>query len=786
MAGLSMAVPRGAMVIDLSKRKRKVDVDGPDTVATWNVKNPTHPRSGDGRWSATAGDVMSALQAWHAPRGSDDTGMGDWEAADLQSVKVHVTNLARAIEMEQHRRKASEMNPSKPLKVSKPVKEIPADLKAKLAEIRKRPMPGDREYLEGALKGLTVAQLDQVGRFGEHSDLAPQGRTKAEKIKDVVQRHVGILGHEAIVQGNHDTALGGDLNRVRRDQKAEFERRKKIAVERGDRDEYAALVAGYGTAGAGPGLPPEKPRGGVESITPRTADEVIVGTAGAEMHARNKARAASEAANPSKPLTASGSKPKAATKTPLERAEAKLEELKGKLGLAEDKRRRAKGGKVASLAESRLRGQIADARQEVSRLKGEVSDTPNDGSALRSSWMDGTFASDIDAIIAKPNSASVVLLTDMLGRLKVSELNELAVKHNVKLLGRTKRDKIESFVDSTVQNKLNSQAIRGGVADPPAEGSLAARQNLDRRIEELRVKSRDSRSESQRAMLDDKRRRLEAERDGTPVAAAPSVGKQAGPTHLDRPARTSGDGQFWGNHYHGDGVMGTAVQRLTEEQRALNIDGERLDDAIGDVIIEGHKGEIGVSQRQIAKFKAISAKIADPQAKAVVDQQIARLRPAVAPEVSAPVMAAAPAPLRKLLNRLGDIPDTGQGGREADRLAAIMRQWEAGELRAMRMDMELESLTGLRHESQEGYHEMKRAVSEAAKEIKAMGPALRQQQNEIRKPHEIRSTREALEEARANLVNQYGEDPDRWPEARQDREVEAYYDLRDKLRKLEG
>ncbi|HEX8107014.1 MAG TPA: hypothetical protein VF516_04760, partial [Kofleriaceae bacterium] len=56
--------------------------------------------------------------------------------------------------------------------------------------------------------------------------------------------------------------------------------------------------------------------------------------------------------------------------TSLERARKELESLQGRLGLAEDRRRKS-GARVASLAESRLRGQISDKRREISRLESE-------------------------------------------------------------------------------------------------------------------------------------------------------------------------------------------------------------------------------------------------------------------------------------------------------------------------------------------------------------------------------------------------------------------------------
>lgn len=64
--------------------------------------------------------------------------------------------------------------------------------------------------------------------------------------------------------------------------------------------------------------------------------------------------------------------PAARTKrTPLERARENEQKISGRLGLAGDKRRRAGGGRIASTEETRLRGKLTEARNEVRRLEQE-------------------------------------------------------------------------------------------------------------------------------------------------------------------------------------------------------------------------------------------------------------------------------------------------------------------------------------------------------------------------------------------------------------------------------
>jgi hypothetical protein len=378
--------------------------------------------------------------------------------------------------------------------VKKPAKPIPADLAAKLAEIRKRPMPGDREFLERELKGLTVAQLETID-----PDLSLGSGSKASKIEELVRRHTGILAHESITHGTHDRAFDPlGANAKDRALQEEFKRRKAIAVERGDREEYAALLAGYGVAGAGPGLPPEKATSKWEAHLEGLA----------EGHKRDRELLAEQLAARGKPLTASGSK--------------HIDE-------------------PPSSGESAITKPAAKGPGRIS-----AKDLPE-------------AMAEIDAMVADPQPWARDRMNNLLGRMTLAQIQGVLDRHSpgTKLAGvsagvNTKPQKVSRAVEHLIGGKLDSDAIgRGILGDGGLGGASKADEiaTLNRRIEELRVKSRDSRSESQRASLDDKRRRLEAERaalGGKPTSKVPAGGTQAAPSSREardaRAARLDGGG----------------------------------------------------------------------------------------------------------------------------------------------------------------------------------------------------------------------------------------------------
>lgn len=683
-------------ILDFTKRgvditKSRKHRDG-GSALDWRAYNATrsgldHPKGPDGRFVdghpsvGILGDIPDFVH-----RLSD---------ADLKRTDEQANSLIRALTAEKGRRGSDAFaqavaadKAKKPLKATaRPkaaAKAIDPALTSKLEQIKKRPLPGDREFLEGALGKLTIAQIQSLDE-----NPLPAG-SKASKVEEMVRRLTRQLASEAVT---HQGSAKG------RDYDADYRSRLADATKRGDRDEYAALVAGFGVGGTGPGLPPKKRE---DPLSRQMRED----------HA-----AIMSWRNPSQSTT-----------------ETQVNDLTRRIEAATDPatKKRLKAERAALAGE--VMGKPAPAAKPLKATKPAAK--ANDGSALTGSWMDGTFAADIDAVIKNPKAGSAELLTAQLERLKVAELGELAKKYDVKLLGRTKKEKIAGFVASTVQNKLNSQAIR----------------------------------------------------DQTNFTPKPKT-----PTHLDTPRRTDGDGQFYGDHYHGDGQIGTVIEDFRPDQARINVGGKRLDDALADVIIRGHGGEAGISAWQVQEFKRIANQVRsiDVDAADSIDRAVKKIDPPRSFDsfqIDDFVTDNTPKPLAELMRVVDSAaanvfdPDA-----ELKALAEMARKWDSGELRAMQLARDVEMFSPRRHESQEGFFEIRNAASRAGKALEADMKGLRARQGgRERVAAEIQSTRNALEEARANLVSQYGEDPDSWPEARQDREVEAYYDLLDKLRRLGG
>jgi hypothetical protein len=201
--------------------------------------------------------------------------------------------------------------------------------------------------------------------------------------------------------------------------------------------------------------------------------------------------------------------------------------------------------------------------------------------------------------------------------------------------------------------------------------------------------------------------------------------RSSGPVYLDTPRTIQGDGNFFEGRFHPDGTMGTAWQRLSARQASESIGGKRLDDALAEAIRMGYSGEPDVWAKQKARFEEIISQVKDPQVKAGLEFALGRLKPQVPHALSGKELADAPEPLRKLMKILETVPDTGQGGGEVARLADVMRRWSAGEISPFRLSEETRRLSGFRHESQEGYHVVREAVQDAAKELEALRRTLK-------------------------------------------------------------
>jgi hypothetical protein len=289
---------------------------------------------------------------------------------------------------------------------------------------------------------------------------------------------------------------------------------------------------------------------------------------------------------------------------------------------------------------------------------------------------------------------------ELIAGLKVAELKALAGALGMKGAQPNKKAWQDQILNFTVQNKLNSQAIRD---------------QMRRRVAPT---SREGRGDA--AM----KRNMDVLSRGTP--AEERAGQSTGPTYLDTPRTIEGNGGFGPGSFHPDGRMGGVWQGLRGQQGAENIGGQRLDDALAETIRMGYDGQPGRIGQQMDRFREIISQVKDPKVKHDLEYAMSRLQPQSAQGMlSEKEIADAPAPLLKLLAHLETIPDTGQGGGEAAKLVDLLRRWSAGKMRAGMLDIEVARLGGWRHESQEGYHEMKRAVGEAERAIRELRRSLK-------------------------------------------------------------
>jgi len=257
------------------------------------------------------------------------------------------------------------------------------------------PKPEHRQRLREILAGMTVAQLQQVaGKHGTSGFLT--GANKAEKANRLVENIVGFRLNALAIMGSKWTdhadstrhTSGGDASARLRHAEAQLEEMR------------ADLENLYGSDD-----PDRWPEARQDSQVEAYWDQ-----------RERVERLRVQAATPAAP-------------TPNERAiakaEAELETLKGRLGLAEDKRRRQKGGRIASQAESKLRTAISEKRRELTRLRegGGGGDVAPKGSRTPGA-IRGDVMQAYAALSAEPGGlVSLVKLRDKLKHLDRAELD---------------------------------------------------------------------------------------------------------------------------------------------------------------------------------------------------------------------------------------------------------------------------------------------------------------------------------------------------------------------------
>jgi hypothetical protein len=209
-------------------------------------------------------------------------------------------------------------------------------------------------------------------------------------------------------------------------------------------------------------------------------------------------------------------------------------------------------------------------------------------------------------------------------------------------------------------------------------------------------------------------------------ATVPTVPQPAVPAPSRSPEEIRPPNGGWGidqGLMHFDGALGRLWNSLGDDQH-LQVDGRALGNIITDL------GE-GISLRHhdtnhaVRELRRIRTQLPDgsPAARSV-DVALARL---AAPERPAPALPDhAPRQLKDLMAELNAIPlvrrgydqGSGEAFHETDRLAEITNRWLNGEIGRSQLERDLESLIRGRHESSEGWTEIRVAVGRALEDFR--------------------------------------------------------------------
>jgi hypothetical protein len=174
-------------------------------------------------------------------------------------------------------------------------------------------------------------------------------------------------------------------------------------------------------------------------------------------------------------------------------------------------------------------------------------------------------------------------------------------------------------------------------------------------------------------------------------------------------------------HYHTHGAIGRAVRNMGED-RALDVDGDRLDNVLGRIATDTVTGASSPKE-QLEKVKKLAARLPEgSKARSELDLAIGELDSA--PKVSVKIPKGTPGPLVALADRLGDIPLASgsrfREGSDLQNLQKVIDDWNAGKLTPLNLEAAVRRMWGFNHESQEGRLEVDRAILEAEAAIKAL------------------------------------------------------------------
>jgi 8-oxo-dGTP pyrophosphatase MutT (NUDIX family) len=171
---------------------------------------------------------------------------------------------------------------------------------------------------------------------------------------------------------------------------------------------------------------------------------------------------------------------------------------------------------------------------------------------------------------------------------------------------------------------------------------------------------------------------------------------------------------------HFNGAFGRLWNQLGDD-RQLQVDGHALGNLIAD-LGEGITLHRHDTNQALAQLRRLREQLPDDRAGRLVDQAIARLD--APPRPVPPLPEQTPEPLRTLMAELNNInlvrrggddgfPMSSDGRHETDILADLAHRWANGEITRGKLESGVNGLTRLRHESMEGWTEIRDAVTRA-------------------------------------------------------------------------
>lgn len=256
------------------------------------------------------------------------------------------------------------------------------------------------------------------------------------------------------------------------------------------------------------------------------------------------------------------------------------------------------------------------------------------------------------------------------------------------------------------------EQVRAGLVEFMG-GQLAACQTPEQREQEYRHRVK--------VLTDNARRPVdEPAPPAVPAPAAPAG--PAPPARSDEPIRAPNNGADQGL-MHFDSALGVLWNQLGDD-RHLQVEGRALGNLVAD-LGEGISLRHHDTNQALRDLRRLRTQLPDgSRAARHVDTAIERLD---APDRPAPPLPDnAPQQLKTLMEDLNNINLVRRGydygGRdpvhETDRLAEATARWMAGELSPLQFERAVRDLTGLRHESSEGWTEIRDAVTRALRDFR--------------------------------------------------------------------